>query len=179
MFVYGPLMADEAVKALLGRNPPSRTAILDGYIRCCQKGAETAPGICTTHRSLVRAGYPAVARGASSDFVEGILLENLRSNEMQALDYYEDPSYKRQVVKVRAPNAFGGEEELEALVYCVPIEGVNALDANAQWHYKTFRAQHMTAFIDQVIKPCRAGFEREQGVLEGQMSQRSQQPSAR
>lgn len=179
LFVYGPLMAEEAITALLGRVPPSRPAKLFGYARCCQKGSEEASGVCSTNRSLVRLGYPAVAAAGDGYVVEGILLERLRPQEMAALDFYEDDNFKRESVKVVASSGFGGEEELETLAYIWPPGGVVTLDPTAQWSYTNFRSQHMKRFIESVIQPARKAFEKQNGVLEAQMSQRTARSTAR
>ena len=179
LFVYGPLMAEEAITALLGRVPPSRPAKLFGYTRCCQKGSEEASGVCSTHRSLVRLGYPAVAAAGKGYVVEGILLERLRPQEMQALDFYEDDNFKREVVKVVAASGFGGEEELESLAYIWPPAGVVTLDPTIPWSYTNFRTQHMKRFIESVVKPCRKAFENHEGVLEAQMSLGTARSTAR
>ena len=180
LFVYGPLMAEEAISALIGRAPMMRPAILAGHVRCCKRGAESAPGVCTTHRSLVRAGYPAATNTGSADAaVEGVLIERLRPQELQILDFYEDDAYSREVVHVKAMSGFGGEEEVRAFAYIWPAKQANALDLCASWEYTEFRTNHMKPFIEQVITPCRATFEREQGVLEAQMTQRESARSAR
>lgn len=135
IFIYGPLMAEEAITALLGRVPPARPARLDGYVRCCQKGAEEVAGVCSTHRSLVRVGYPAIAAAADGHSVEGILFERLRPQEMQALDFYEDDNFQRDFVRVKTSGGFGGEEDVDTLAYVWPPAGVVTLDATAKWSF--------------------------------------------
>ena len=180
LFVYGPLMAEEAVNALIGRTPTMRTATLAGHVRCCKRGAEELTGVCSTHRSLVRAGYPAATpTGADADGVEGVLLERLRPQELQILDFYEDDTYMREVVRVRTAGGFGAEEEVMAFAYVWPAKQVSALDLKAPWQYTEFRTKNMKAFIEQIIKPCRKAFEKEQGALEAQMSQRESARSHR
>ena len=180
LFVYGPLMADEAVNALLGRVPPSRPATLPGHVRCCKRGRDETPGICSTHRGLVHAGYPAaIATGHESDAIEGVLFERLRPQEMSMFDHYEDNDYLREHVRVVAANGFGGQEEVECLVYLWPRAGATALNLEAPWAYTDFRTRNMQAFIEQVIKPCRRSYERENGQLEVQMTARESARSAR
>lgn len=92
LFVYGPLMAEEACVALLGRMPSHRPATLSGFLRCCKRGAEEVAGVCTTHRSLALAGYPAAVQTNSAEHqVEGLLLERLRPKELRALDFCAPP----------------------------------------------------------------------------------------
>ena len=88
LFVYGPLMADEVLMALLGRVPSQRPATLVGWIRCCKKGAQQIDGVCSTHRGLVAASYPAAVRTDQSNHqIDGILLERLRPQELRCLDH--------------------------------------------------------------------------------------------
>ena len=180
LFVYGPMMSEEAITALIGRVPTMRPAMLPGHVRCCRRGADGASGVCTTHRGLVQMGYPAAtATGHPTDVGEGVLLERLRGPELQLLDYYESDEYNREVVKVRASNGFGAAEETTAFAYLWPTKHVSALELRMPWHYTDFRAKHMRAFIEQVIKPCRVAFEKEQGKLEVLMTARESARSHR
>ena len=88
LFVYGPLMADEVLQTLLGRVPKHRPATLNGWVRCCKRGAEQLPGVCSTHRGLVAASYPAAVKTDDhSHEIEGLLLERLRPQELRCLDH--------------------------------------------------------------------------------------------
>uniref|UniRef100_A0A7S2N3T9 Putative gamma-glutamylcyclotransferase n=1 Tax=Haptolina brevifila TaxID=156173 RepID=A0A7S2N3T9_9EUKA len=178
LFVYGPMMAEEALVALLGRVPTKRPATLVGHVRCCKVGHAQQPGVCSTHRSLVRSGYPAVAKSEVHK-VEGILLERLRPQEMSIFDYYEDSAYNRQLVKLTAENGFGGHEEVESLCYVWPSSRIDELDMGASWEYPQFRTSNMNAFIQEVIQPCRRRFESEQGALEEVMTAREMQRTDR
>ena len=170
LFVYGPLMAEEVVTKLLGRVPRSRPAKLPGYLRCCKKGAQSAPdGVCTTHRGLIANCYPAiVGTGVQGHEVEGIIYERLRPKEIRCLDYYEDPSYQKVPVTVVAENGFGGQQTIDALVYTWPAspQAVKALDLDRPWQYTDFRRRHMQDFLDSVVAKCKERFEKEEGVLE-------------
>ena len=170
LFVYGPLMAEEVVTKLLGRVPRSRPAKLPGYIRCCKKGAQHAPdGVCTTHRGLVANCYPAIiGTGVQGHEVEGIIYERLRPKEIRCLDYYEDPSYQKVPVTVVAENGFGGQQTIDALVYTWPAspQAVKALDLDRPWVYNEFRRRYMADFMDSVVAKCKERFEKEEGVLD-------------
>jgi hypothetical protein len=78
-------------------------------------------------------------------------------------------------VTVTAPSGFGSSEPVTALVYAWPntSEAAAALDVNRDWSYTQFRQHHMAAFVDSVVKPCRASFEKAEGELEVVMTARS------
>lgn len=182
LFVYGPLMADEVLLALLGRVPKQRPATLVGFVRCCKRGAEQIPGVCSTHRGLVASSYPAAVKTDQAGHeVEGIILERLRPQEVRCLDHYEDGSYRQMQVTVTAPSGFGSSEPVTALVYAWPntSEAAAALDVNRDWSYTQFRQHHMAAFVDSVVKPCRASFEKAEGELEVVMTARSHRGTPR
>ena len=176
LFVYGPLMADEVLTALLGRVPKHRPATLTGYLRVGKKGAEQIQGVCSTHRGLVAASYPAaVQSGKDEHCIEGILLERLRPQELRCLDHYEDPTYRQTPVTVTAPSGFGASETVSSLIYAWPSTATAAksLDVNRGWSYTEFRAHHMALFIENVVKPCRVSFEKAEGAMEVVMTDRS------
>lgn len=182
LFVYGPMMAEEVVVALLGRSPARRPATLSGYARCCKKGAEQRDGVCSTHRSLVAATYPAVIEtGNPAHEVEGIILERLRPQEIRCLDYFEDESYQKIPVQVVTENGFGGRTPIDCLVYSYPSTQMAAslLDPSKPWGYKEFRQHHLASFVESIVKPAKARFEKEEGELEVIHTERNGQMSAR
>jgi hypothetical protein len=157
--------------------PRHRPATLQGWSRCCKKGAEQIAGVCSTHRGLVAASYPAVMQTCQSEHsVEGIILERLRPQEIRCLDFYEDDSYQKVPCTVTAESGFGGHEPVEALVYAWPTNATAAaaLDGSRPWQYTHFRQHHMQSFIESVVKPCRARFEKDEGELEVIMTDRSE-----
>jgi gamma-glutamylcyclotransferase (GGCT)/AIG2-like uncharacterized protein YtfP len=179
LFVYGPLMADEVLSALLTRVPRHRPATLTGFARCCKRGADQIAGVCSTHRGLVAASYPAAVRtDAPGHQIEGLLLERLRPQELRCLDHYEDPSYQQTQVTVTANSGFGANEPVSALIYAWPSTAAAAeqLDIHREWSYTEFRTHHMARFIESVVKSCRASFERQEGALEVVMTDRSHRP---
>ncbi|CAI5473877.1 unnamed protein product [Closterium sp. Yama58-4] len=78
VFVYGTLMADEVLHALLDRVPTSAPARLPNFTRHSIKGRQ----------------YPAVVPKAQ-DSVMGKLLLNLSPPEMSLFDAFEDVEYVR------------------------------------------------------------------------------------
>lgn len=64
---------------------------------------------------------------------------------------------------------------MEALVYVWPRQAADALQLTQPWAYTEFRKRHMGMFIENIIVPCRTKFEKEEGKLEGMMTDRSRQ----
>jgi len=88
VFVYGTLTSQELVVALTGRRFPSCPATLEGYARVFPEALGGFPNI------VPRAG----------EVVTGLLLENIDTASLRALDAYEDTGrlYCRQPVEVVA-----------------------------------------------------------------------------
>lgn len=99
-FVYGTLMADEVLRLLLRRVPPSRAARVQGLRRCRVRGQV----------------FPAVVAAAAGDEegagVRGRVLLGLTPREVEILDIYEAEEYRRERVSC-AIVAEGEEEEEE------------------------------------------------------------------
>jgi gamma-glutamylcyclotransferase (GGCT)/AIG2-like uncharacterized protein YtfP len=95
LFIYGSLMSERVLSALLHRVPRVQPAILSGY-----------------HRFRIRERpYPAIAP-VPADFsasngsppggeVAGLVLCGLSAEEHALLDYFEDDEYTKQTVEVR------------------------------------------------------------------------------
>ena len=77
---------------------------------------------------------------------------------------------------VLAESGFGRQERVDALVYTWPptAEAASALDGARPWHYTEFRQHNMQTFVEKVVRPCRAGFEKEEGKLEVILTDRSE-----
>eukprot|EP00250_Pteridium_aquilinum_P013395 c21315_g1_i1 orf=273-635(-) len=82
VFVYGTLLANEVVSALLQRIPPSSAAFLPDFHRYSIKGRV----------------YPAILP-ANGDKVLGKVLFGLNDQELKLFDDFEDVEYRRQIVE--------------------------------------------------------------------------------
>ncbi len=102
LFAYGTLMEAAVLRAVLGRLPPRRPAVLAGFRRCRLHGAPW-PGLVREEGALTR----------------GLLLERLRPGDWRRLDRYEGPDYVRCTVRVRDDRG----RMLAAQVY-LPAPGV-------------------------------------------------------
>ena len=96
LFVYGTLMDDTLVAALIGRGFRKEAAVLSGYRKMTPAG-----------------GYPYITPDASG-VVEGFLLRDVDAEALRVFDGYEDEGrlYRRTEVIV----SVGGREE-RAMVY--------------------------------------------------------------
>ncbi|KAK4755971.1 hypothetical protein SAY87_009728 [Trapa incisa] len=97
VFVYGTLIADDVVRILLKRVPPSSPAILHGYHRFSIKGRV----------------YPAILP-VDKKSVTGKVLMGITGRELDILDAFEDVEYERRDVEVALVES---SEKLQAAVY--------------------------------------------------------------
>lgn len=156
IFVYGELMAEEVVDALLGLGSgtarsglrTSKPAIVYGYGRFCMRDSP-APG--------------ALAAGDRVR-IDGHLLERLQPSELNMIDSFMDRHMERVVVTVQTEDGFGGKREMETLMYTMPTSHADKVDTSRPWDYAEFRAQSMKAYIEEVVKPHRKRAE-EQAML--------------
>jgi len=164
VFVYGSLMAEEVVDALLA--PGSGTARsglrctrpgkVFGYGRWCLKVTGTTPRSFSAMPGSLPAG-PLVR-------CDGHLLERLQPSELKCIDSFHDPRFERIVVDVHAEDGFGGKEVVQALMYVCPHASGDLLDTSKPWNYQEFRVKEMTKFIEEVAKPHRKRFEEEEAT---------------
>ncbi|XP_024460314.1 AIG2-like protein D isoform X3 [Populus trichocarpa] len=97
VFVYGSLLADDVVRALLSRIPQSSPAILNGYHRFSIKGRV----------------YPAILP-VENKKVSGKVLHGITDPELYILDEYEDVEYERVTVDV---SLMDNSNKTQALAY--------------------------------------------------------------
>ncbi|KAK4401079.1 AIG2-like protein D [Sesamum angolense] len=83
VFVYGSLLANDVVRVLLGRVPPSSPAVLPHYQRF----------------SIKECVYPAIIP-AQDKKVNGKVLFGITPPELYILDVFEDVEYERKTANV-------------------------------------------------------------------------------
>ena len=99
LFCYGTLCAPEIMRAVIGRVPPSRGAVLHSF--ACYRVSGKA--------------YPAVVPDQVSS-TAGLLYFGLAESELKKLDAYEGAEYLRQ----RQPiNAAPDQQPVQAWVYVI------------------------------------------------------------
>ena len=157
LFVFDVLMAEEILDALLAVNTgstaraglrQSKPATVHGYGRFCLRTED--PWLAQLPGAL-----PAGPRVR----IDGHLIERLQPRELEVIDLFMPKPFERLVVTATTENGFGGKEEIETLMYVCPQEMQNMLDTDRPWMYSEFRAKHLKAFIEQVIKPFRKRYD--------------------
>lgn len=83
VFAYGSLMFPEVCEAVIGRAPAWSTAHLEGWFASSVAGAL----------------YPALVPRAAA-VTDGLLLEGISETEIEMLDRYEGPGFRRTRVGV-------------------------------------------------------------------------------
>lgn len=99
LFCYGTLCAPEIMRAVIGRVPPARLAVLPSF--ACYRVSGKA--------------YPAVVVDQAS-YTEGLLYAGLTDSELKKLDAYEGAEYLRQRQTI---TTFPGQQSIQAWVYVI------------------------------------------------------------
>lgn len=123
VFVYGTLLVDEILLAVLGRTVTRTPAVLHGYFRGTIDG-QVYPGI-TPHE------------GSS---VLGAILGSLSASELTALDEYEGELYERKPVAVLVAG-----QTISALSYVVHPRARDLL-TRTPWDLSAFKREHTKNF---------------------------------
>ncbi|XWS72877.1 hypothetical protein CRYUN_Cryun02cG0077600 [Craigia yunnanensis] len=129
VFVYGSLLADDVVRVLLNRIPPSSAALLNGFHRFSIKGRV----------------YPAILP-VQNDQVIGKVLSGITDPELHILDEFEDVEYRRTSVEV---SSMESSDKLQAHAYVWN----NANDPNlyGDWDFEEWKRVHKESFIKMTI----------------------------
>lgn len=125
VFVYGSLLADEVVGALLKRVPPSSPATLSDYHRFKIKGRV----------------YPAILP-VQTNKVTGRVLLGISGVELDILDEFEDVEYTRTQVEV-----FLMDNSENLRVYAYVWSNPNDPDLYAEWDFEEWKKDHMNDFV--------------------------------
>ncbi|XP_024317452.1 AIG2-like protein D isoform X2 [Brachypodium distachyon] len=113
VFVYGTLMAEEVVRVLLGRVPPSSPALLPNHQRFSIKGRV----------------YPAILPVDGSR-VSGKVFRGLTDGELDVLDIFEDEEYVREIVGISLT-----ESSDTMLAYAYIWGNVDDPDLYGEWDF--------------------------------------------
>ncbi|KZV19801.1 hypothetical protein F511_18800 [Dorcoceras hygrometricum] len=125
VFVYGSLLSDDVVSALLSRVPPSSPAILPNYHRFSIKGVV----------------YPAIIP-VEDKKVTGKVLLGITPRELHILDTFEDIEYERKTVDVLLTDS---NETLQTDTYVWQ----NKTDPNlyGEWDFEEWKKLHSKDFL--------------------------------
>ena len=141
VFVYGSLLFDEVLLALLKRNPSTRPAVLRGFTRYALRG-RVYPAIA-----------PASEAAGDGGQVEGLLLCDLTAAERSILDDFEDEDYVKTMLDVRAED--GAMVQADAYVWRAEF----ASELEGSWDCATFRAAHLDEYLVMCRRWVAAGFD--------------------
>ncbi|KAK9065625.1 hypothetical protein SSX86_015026 [Deinandra increscens subsp. villosa] len=126
VFVYGSLLADDVVRALLRRIPQNSPAILHGYHRFSIKGRV----------------YPAILPVENKKIIGRVLL-GITAAELDILDKFEDFEYERRDVDVSLLNS---SDMLQAYTYV----WANSEDPDlyGEWDFEAWKESKMKDFLN-------------------------------
>ncbi|XP_006657314.3 AIG2-like protein D [Oryza brachyantha] len=129
VFVYGSLMADEVVRAIIKRVPASSPALLPNY-----------------HRFNIKERiYPAILP-AQSKKVAGKVIMGVTDAELHILDEFEDVEYVRRKVEISLTDT---SETMLADTYV----WADAEDPNlyGEWDFEEWKKLHMKDFLAMTL----------------------------
>nr|AFK48439.1 unknown [Lotus japonicus] len=126
VFVYGSLLADEVVRILLKRVPPSTPATLPDYHRFKIKGRV----------------YPAILPVQNNNKVTGRVLLGISGLELDILDEFEDVEYTRSDVEV-----FLMDNSEKMQVYAYVWSNKDDPDLYGEWEFEEWKQVHMKDFV--------------------------------
>lgn len=129
LFIFGTLMDEDVLSAVLGHVMPPRNR---------------EPAIARGWRRPVISGrtYPMLSPHPGGR-VEGVLLRGLDERDRDRLDYYEGPEYRLGLVEVRLADG----AKCSALAYlCLD----NVAAERTEWRLDTWRLRHKQASLRRI-----------------------------
>ncbi len=129
-FVYGSLMAEEVLTALIGRVPPFSAARLNGFLRYSIEGKH----------------YPIILPSEHhTDAVAGSVLLGITTSETSILDHFEGDEYERVEVTVHTEN----KDDVKAFTYVIskPSRQLLSDKLSPGWSYQEFRDRNLASFL--------------------------------
>ncbi|KAM0070388.1 putative gamma-glutamyl cyclotransferase [Helianthus debilis subsp. tardiflorus] len=130
VFVYGSLLADDVVRALLRRVPQNSPAILHGYHRFNVKGRV----------------YPAILPVENKKITGRVFLD-ITAPEMDILDKFEDYEYERRLVDV---SLLDSSDVLQAYTYVWATSGDP--DLYGEWDFEAWKESKMKDFLNMTVE---------------------------
>ncbi|KAK4364869.1 hypothetical protein RND71_016227 [Anisodus tanguticus] len=132
VFVYGSLLHDDVVRALLKRVPPSSPAILRNFHRFSIKG-------CV---------YPAILP-VENKKVNGKVLSGITIRELDILDKFEDVEYERRTVDV-SQTVLDSSNTLMVETYIWADQS----DPNlyGEWDFEEWERLHKQSFLKMTME---------------------------
>ncbi|KAF7088644.1 hypothetical protein CFC21_091729 [Triticum aestivum] len=124
VFVYGTLMAEEVVRVLLGRVPPSSPALLPNHQRLSIRGRV----------------YPAILPVDGSK-VPGKVWQGITDRELDVLDIFEDEEYVRETVGISLADS------ADMIAYAYIWGNVDDPDLYGEWDFDEWKKVHLKDYI--------------------------------
>ncbi|KAI7742529.1 hypothetical protein M8C21_031266 [Ambrosia artemisiifolia] len=134
VFVYGSLLADDVVRALLRRVPKNSPAILHGYHRFSIKGRV----------------YPAILPVENKKIIGRVLMD-ITAPELDILDKFEDYEYERRLVDV---SLLDSSDVLQAYTYVWANNGDP--DLYGEWDFEAWKESKMKDFLNMTMEFAQA-----------------------
>ncbi|XP_043714289.1 AIG2-like protein D [Telopea speciosissima] len=129
IFVYGSLLADDVVRALLKRVPESSPAILHDYHRF----------------SIKERVYPAILPVENTK-VTGRVLFGITDPELHVFDSFEDVEYERSTVDVSLI-----ENSKRLQVYAYVWGNKNDPNLYGEWDFQEWKKMHFNDFLKMTV----------------------------
>ncbi|XP_076894892.1 AIG2-like protein D [Bidens hawaiensis] len=129
VFVYGSLLADDVVRALLRRIPQNSPATLNGYHRFSIKGRV----------------YPAILP-VENKKVTGRVLLDITAPELDILDKFEDYEYERRLVDVSLLGSSGISP-----AYAYVWADKDDPDLYGEWDFEAWKESKMKDFVNMTM----------------------------
>jgi len=124
--VYGTLISEKVLLAIIGRVPKQAKATVTGYKRYALK-----------NRS-----YPMMVRtGDDQDLVQGKVIMDISPRECTILDHYETKEYQRVIASAELE---GGEKH-EVFTYIAALNMES--EFNGEWNYEQFERKYLSVFL--------------------------------
>jgi gamma-glutamylcyclotransferase (GGCT)/AIG2-like uncharacterized protein YtfP len=130
IFAYGTLVAEDVVRALLGRVPPAAPARLEGYARYALRGRV----------------YPGIVPQAGAH-TDGVVYEGLDAVSLARLDRFEGSLYRRESLRVLGASGL----RVEAETYVVADSQRHAL-SREPWSLECFVERHLADYV-RALRP--------------------------
>ena len=125
LFIYGTLLDDEVLSAVLGHD-----------CRSIQSVEAEAPFMRVF--KVAHVDYPCLLDGQDSDVAEGALLTGLSNDDIAKLDQFEGDNYKRSPLDVISENR---------LVKTWAYQPLIVLETDGAWSFDKWSKEGRTAFL--------------------------------
>ena len=126
VFVYGTLLVPAMMETVVGRPLASAPATLHGYRRS----------------QLTGCYYPGIVP-AEGQQVAGRVYQGVESEELERLDFFEGPEYKRQSVQL-----VGEDNQPVAADTYVLVPAEQGRLVGVDWDVEPFCEQHLEEFLE-------------------------------